>query len=154
MTTTQRPLPLRTFVPRKAQLLRSASAADAGRTPVVFSTAKLSPVSTASLTKKSVASITTASAGTRLPADSAITSPGTRSRTGRLCSWPSRSTLARVRTLALKASAAVCARYSRAYPIPTLATRIDITITASTHCEVMPEIAAANTSSNSNGLRS
>ena len=99
-------MPLRTFVPRKTQFVRSVRPDVRATTPGVFSTGKLSPVSTASLTKQSVASRTTASAGTRLPADSRTTSPGTTSRNGIVTGRASRRTVAIACTRALSSSAA------------------------------------------------
>ena len=93
---------------------RSRRPAAAATGPARFSTGKLSPVRTASLTKKSVASRITPSAGTRLPADSSTTSPGTTSSVGTWLDWPSRSTRARERMRACRAAAAASAVYSRA----------------------------------------
>ena len=82
------------------------------RNPGFFSTGKVSPVNTAWLTKKSLASSTTPSAGIRLPAESSATSPGTTSSAARTTGWPSRSTLALIRTCARSCSAALLALYS------------------------------------------
>ena len=60
-----------------AQLVRPDIGASAFTAPGCFSTGIDSPVRLASVTRKSLAARITPSAGTRLPAESSITSPGT-----------------------------------------------------------------------------
>jgi hypothetical protein len=94
------------------EFVRSRGVADAAIVPGIFWTGKLSPVRTASLTKKSVAFRTTPSPGTRSPAHRFTTSPGTSSSIETGAAWPSRTTVARVCTLARSATTADCALYS------------------------------------------
>ena len=77
-----------------ALLVRAASGASAATVPGCFSTGKggVPPRGGRSLTRKSRASSTRPSAGTRLPAESRTTSPGTRSRAGTTRMSPPRRT--------------------------------------------------------------
>ncbi len=89
-TTSRRAVPLLTLVPMNAQLDLSARLETAGAAPGAFSTGKVSPVSVAWLTYRSSDSRRIPSAGTRLPADSWRTSPGTISTEGIASSLPPR----------------------------------------------------------------
>ena len=84
----------------------------ASTVPGCFSTGKDSPVMLASLTRKSSASITRPSAGTRLPAESRMRSPGTTVLTDTVCSTPSRMTRQVSASRRFSCSTAADARYS------------------------------------------
>ena len=82
-TTSAEAVPLMTFVPMKQILGNSTTAL--GGSPLSagnFSTGMASPVSAASLTNRSLALNKRTSAGTISPADSRITSPGTKHSMG------------------------------------------------------------------------
>ena len=111
-TANTRAVPLRTEAPRNTLLLRPETGASADTMPGRFSTGNDSPVMLASVTRKSCASSTRPSAGTRLPADSRNTSPGTMVSTGTMVVSPSRTTRAVSARRRFRASTAADARYS------------------------------------------
>ena len=86
------------------------------------------------LNRRSRDSSSRASAGTRSPADSRKTSPGTTCRNGISCHAPSRSTVAVGVTDARSRSAACCDRYDCQKLIETPSSTIVTMISASTRC--------------------
>ena len=145
-------VPLRTELPRNTQLVRLRSGASALATPAAFSTGNDSPVRLASTTRKSRAARITPSAGTRLPADSVITSPGTRA-------WASISRVApsrRARTVSasrLRSCAiAVEARYSCQKPSSALPATMNRMTAASVQSATNSEISAPATRISTSGL--
>jgi hypothetical protein len=152
LTTRTLAVPLRTDVPMNAQLVRAAIGAVAATTPGCFSIGIDSPVRLASLTRKSRAVRMTPSAGTRLPAQSSITSPGT--------TWVARMFVAapprRARTVSARrlrnSAIAVDARYSCVNPSNALPSRMTTMMTASTQSRTTSDIAAAKTRIRTSGL--
>ena len=150
--TSTRAVPLLTLVPRKTQLLRSARLAFSATTPGLFSTGKVSPVSTAWLTKQSFDSSTTPSPGTRLPADSSTTSPGTTRLEGRVLGCPSRTTDEWIVTLERSFSMALPAMYSCPKPSSVLPSTMASTTAASTHSPANTETMEATTRISTSGF--
>ena len=151
-TTSTVAVPLRTDVPMKAQLVRPDIGAPALTAPGSFSTGIDSPVRLASVTRKSRAARITPSAGTRLPAASSITSPGTISLATTVRIAPSRQTRA-VSASRLRSSAmAAPARYSWAKPRSVLPSTIARMIAASTQSRTKSEMAAPKTRIRTSGL--
>ncbi len=133
--TRNRPAPLTIEVPMKTALAASASSvASWCRSPACFSTGNDSPVRSAWLTKRCCASSSRPSAGTRLPARSSTTSPGTTCARVTSCGVPLRSTLARTCTDCRSRCAARFARYS--------CTKSRITL-ASTMIEMITKLATS-----------
>ena len=90
-------------------LRRSATGIASGSTTSSLATGTDSPVSADSFTRSSASRISRRSAGTLSPASSSTRSPGTSSSDGTVRSWPSRTTLAWVRTIDRKPSSAASA---------------------------------------------
>jgi hypothetical protein len=111
--------------------------------PALFSTGYGSPVRRAWLTKKSRLSSTRPSAGTRSPAQSMTTSPGTTSLTGTSHGFPSRITEARTATEAESRSAACPARCSCTKSSVTLMSTMTVMMTKLVRSPVSAEIALA-----------
>jgi len=145
-------VPLRTLVPMKTQLPRSASAASALAVPGAFATGKVSPVSTAWLTKKSFASSTTPSAGIRLPAESSTTSPGTTCDDRRVRRAPPRSSVELMVICERSFSMALPAMTSWVKPSMVLPNTITSTTVASTHSAAISEITEAAIRIRTSGL--
>ena len=141
-------LPMNTW-PSVSVSMRSTST---GAVAAWRSTGKASPVSSAWLTKKSCASRTCASAGTRSPADSNTTSPGTSCSAGISARAPSRSTLTFSATCCDSCSAAWPARYSCTKSSTTLSSTITAITAALVASPVAAEIAQATSSTITSGL--
>ena len=92
--TTAFPRPYVTKLPENNIFVRSPSGASFKRVSLIFSTARLSPVSALSSTLRLAFSINLPSAGTISPASSKITSPTTNSLAGSWITTPSRNTFA------------------------------------------------------------
>jgi hypothetical protein len=112
-TTTARPQPAATLVPRKSMSRRSPrGTSSAASGAACLSTGSDSPVSPASTTRSAAASSTRASAGTKSPASSSSTSPGTTSAAGTSREAPPRRTRARGAVRRRSAASEVSALYS------------------------------------------
>lgn len=105
-TTTTVPLPLATWVPKNTMLVRAFSSVSVALVPGFFSTGKVSPVRLDSSSCRPFDASTMASPGTRSPAESWATSPGTIDVIGTCCTVPSRVTLTRTSTTESRAAIA------------------------------------------------
>ena len=116
------PRPAVTLVPANAIEVRSANGVDSSTGSTRLSTGTDSPVRADSSTRKACASVSLPSAGTREPASSRTTSPGTSSRAA--ISWvtPWRITLLVGVASACSDAIAFSARYSWRNPIHALST--------------------------------
>jgi len=152
-TTTTRPLPLTTEVPIRTTFAAAVISVAVSAKTACFSTGYDSPVSIAWLTKRSRASIMRPSAGTRSPAASDTTSPGTRSAIGTSRGCPSRQTVARTATVLRRRSTARPARYSCTKSSSTLISTISVMTTKLRTSPRKAETTDAASSTSTSGLR-
>jgi hypothetical protein len=118
-----------------------------------FSTGNDSPVRLPCTMKRSFAESTRTSPGIMSPAESLMTSPGTRSRSGISFGAPSRSTVAVTWFMALSLAAAVSARASCTKRSPTLSTTMAAITVPARASPVANEIADRVASRITKGLR-
>ena len=121
--TTYRALPLETTVLEQTMSARSPSGRSSSpRAAGAFSTGSDSPVSDDSWTRSPVSSKSLPSAGTRFPASSITTSPGTNSLAETSRTWPSLRTFTVGADSCFRATIALSARYSWPKPRAALST--------------------------------
>ena len=125
----------------------------AGAGPARFSTGIASPVSADWLRNRSLVVSSRTSAGTMSPAPSRITSPGTSPPSGISCSWPARTTVAVLLTIACSRAAALSARISCTKRNTTPSTTITSTTTADRRSPVSQETRPRTSSRMMRGLR-
>ena len=147
-TTTPRPRPCATNVPRKAIERRSPTGACGS---VTGSTRLLtgwdSPVRAASAMRKEAREVSRRSAGTIAPSWRTTRSPGTSSAASTCCSTPSRITTAVGADMARSAAIACSARRSCTTPITALSSTMTVMTIVSAGSPTIPEMSAATTSS-------
>ena len=115
-TTTARPVPWATEVPRWTMQVRSARSVSAPTAPGVLTTASASPVREDSTTRRAAAESRRASAPTWSPSPRTMTSPTTSSEEGTTRSEPSRSTVEVASVIADRAATASAALFSWTKP--------------------------------------
>ena len=145
-------VPLLTEVPMNTQFERCCSDASASTSPGLFSTGKDSPVRAACETRKSRHSRITPSAGTRLPAASLMTSPGTTRLASIDRTAPSRIAVTLSAKLLRKSAMAADARYSWVKARIVLPATISRMIAASVHCLRASETMAPKMRMRTSGL--
>ena len=151
-TTTATALPLTTCVPMKSVFARWPRAESEATGPAVFATGYVSPVRAASSRKRLFDSSSRQSPGTFLPADRAMTSPGTSSETGTSFWAPSRSAVAFVCTTSSSLSTACEAPRSCQNPSAPLARTMTRMIRASAESWTKYESPAAKRRMRMSGL--
>jgi len=118
-----------------------------GRCWCVFSTVTDSPVSADSSTRICATSCRRRSAGTRLPASSSTTSPGTRCSVATTWRWPpARITVARGAAMRCSALSAWSARHSCQKPMAALSSTISRITRVSARSPIRPDSRAAASS--------
>ncbi len=140
--------PCVTSVPLKAMLMRSPNGrSPAGKRSCIFSTVTDSPVSADSSTRSWATSWSRRSAGTRLPASSSTTSPGTKCSVCTTCTWPpARRTVACGAAMRCKACKAWSARHSCQKPMAALSTTMSTMTSVSARSPISPDRTAAASS--------
>ena len=147
-TTTPRPRPCATNVPRKAIERRSPTGACGSATGSTrLLTGWDSPVRAASAMRKEAKEVSRRSAGTIAPSARTTRSPGTSSAASTCCSIPSRTTTAVGADMARSAAIACSARRSWTTPMTALSSTMTVMTIVSAGSPTMPEMSAATTSS-------
>ena len=137
--------PCVTSVPLNAMFERSPSGrSPAGSAACIFSTVTDSPVRADSSTRSRATSCRRRSAGTRLPASSSTTSPGTRCSVCTTCTWPpARRTVACGAAIRCSACRARSARRSCQKPMAALSSTMIRMTAVSARSPTSPDNAAA-----------